>query len=140
MMSTPSGEERLRAHGREWTGSVSDLPNSLRALAQEFAEKALANPGSPHASYLQDHAYTLNEWGDAVELLYAKLDEGEIVTNAQGVALARFLRPSFADDADPGYRHATVMRGGMGLPDDYIAVSLPDGYVGGIDREGRTST
>lgn len=139
MMSTPSGEERLRAHGREWTGSVSDLPNSLRALAQEFAEKALANPGSPHASYLQDHAYTLNEWGDAVELLYAKLDEGEIVTNAQGVALARFLGNGFRN-AERRFAWANVALGGAGLPDSYLHVRMGDGYEGGIDREGRVST
>jgi hypothetical protein len=28
----------------------------------------------------------------------------------------------------------------MGLSDDYLLVVLNDGYTGGIDREGRTST
>lgn len=131
---------------REWTGSVSVLPHSMREFANEMTNVARTVEDDPAAlaaklsGFLIDHAYTLSEWADAVDQLYARLDEGKVPTNAQGVALARFLRPSFADDADPGYRHATVMRGGMGLPDDYIAVSLPDGYVGGIDREGRTST
>lgn len=139
-MSTPPGEEKLRARGREWSGSCANLSESLRALAIEFAGKSHTDAGSPLASYLSDHAYTLAEWADAVEQLYARLDEGEIPTNAQGVALARFLRPRFRDDAHPADRGARVTRGGMGLPDDYLLVVLNDGYTGGIDREGRTST
>lgn len=139
MMSTPSGEERLHARGREWTGSVSDLPNSLRALAMEFAETALANRDSQLSSYLQDHAYTLSEWGDAVEQLYAKLDEGEIVTNAQGVALAGFLRRGFRN-AERRVAWANVALGGAGLPDSYLHVRMGDGFEGGIDSEGRVST
>jgi hypothetical protein len=140
MMSAPSGEGGLHAHGREWTGSVSDLPKSLRALAQEFLAKANAHPDSPLASYVQDHAWTLTEWADAVELLYARLDtEGEVPTNAQGIALARFLRGHWTN-VENRFRFASVSRGGAGLSDDYLYVRMGDGYEGGIDRAGRTST
>lgn len=131
-------------HEREWTGSTAVLPESLRLLALQMQE--LANTGAINgvemtaADFLRDNAYTLSEWADAVEQLYARLDEGEIPTNAQGIALARFLRPAFRDDAHPADRSAQVSRGGMGLPDSYLLVRLSDGYTGGIDRDGRTST
>jgi hypothetical protein len=142
MMSTPSGGDApcVQFQGREWTGSAANLPKSLRELAHEFVAKAHEHRESPLASYLTDHAYTLSEWADAAEQLYARLDEGEFPTNAQGVALARFLRPCFRDEAHPADRGARVTRGGMGLSDDYLLVVLNDGYTGGIDREGRTST
>lgn len=124
---------------RQWTGSCANVPESLRALALEFMAKAHEHEDSPLSRYLIDHAYTLNEWGDAVEQLYARLDEGEIVTNAQGVALAGFLRRSFRT-AVPAYRWANVAQGGMGLPDTYLHVRMADGFTGGIDQEGRVST
>jgi hypothetical protein len=140
---------------REWTGSVAVLPESMAAFAVEMANKAndaleelrtaedrsdVDRALSEVATFLQDHAYTLGEWSDAVRELYARLDEGEFPTNAQGVALARFLRPAFADDVKPADRFANVSRGGMGLGDSYLLVRLADGYTGGIDTEGRTST
>lgn len=70
---------------REWTGSCAVLPEALRALAITFAERG----GETNDSFLRDEAYTLSEWADAVEQLYARLDAGEPYTNAQGVALAR---------------------------------------------------
>lgn len=131
-------------HEREWTGSVAVLPESMRLLALQMDE--LANTGAVDgvemrgADFLRDHAATLAEWADAVEQLYARLDEGEIPTNAQGIALARFLRPAFRDDAHPADRSAHVSRGGAGLPDSYLYVRLSDGYEGGIDSDGRVST
>jgi hypothetical protein len=141
---------------REWTGSVAVLPESMAAFAVEMSNKAYEARGElrssersdvDHAlselvSFLQDHASTLAEWSDAVRELYVRLDEpkDEFPTNAQGVALARFLRPAFRDDVRPADRYASVSRGGEGLGDSYLLVRLADGYTGGIDREGRTST
>lgn len=132
---------------RQWTGSVSDLPKAMRELAIEMSRIASAgnaprdeSDANQLAGFLQDHAYTLSEWADAVEQLYARLDQGEIPTNAQGVALARFLRPQFRDTVHPADRRATVTRGGAGLSDTYLLVTLPGGYQGGIDHEGRVST
>lgn len=122
---------------REWTGSVSVLPQSMRELALEFDRKAHEHGTSPLSSYLVDHASTLIEWADAIEQLYARLDEGDTVTNAQGVALARFLRGHFMRDR---FSNATVCRGGAGLPDDFLYVRFSDGYEGGIAPNGDTST
>lgn len=144
------------ANERQWTGSCANVPESLRALALEFMTKAYAardelkiDSGAERSdvdralaelsAYLIDHAATLSEWGDAVEQLYARLDEGEIVTNAQGVALAGFLRRGFRT-AVPAYRWANVAQGGMGLPNTYLSVRMADGFEGGIDQEGRVST
>ena len=70
---------------------------------------------------------------------YIKLDtEGDVPTVAQGVALARFLRPHFQGDVS--HRAAFVARGGAGLGDNYLHVRFNDGYEGGIDKTGRTST
>lgn len=85
--------------GREWTGSVSVLPESMDALAVEMANLGAHDPDHDAISvataletFLRDHAYTLSEWAAAVRELYVRLDEGEHVTNAQGVAMARLLR------------------------------------------------
>ena len=66
-------------------------------------------------------------------------DNGDVPTNAQALALGRFLRGHFRSD-DPRCRGAHVSRGGTGLGDDHLYVRFNDGYEGGIDREGRTST
>jgi hypothetical protein len=62
-----------------------------------------------------------------------------VPSNAQALALGRFLRSKFAAH-DPIQRIAYVTRGGAGLSDDYLHVRFGDGYEGGIDREGRVST
>lgn len=139
MMSTPSGEAPFGAHDREWTGSCANLAESLRMLAIEFMNKSREHPDTPLSSYLQDHAYTLGEWGDAVDALYARLDEGELVTNAQGIALAAFLRRGWMN-AERRFQFASVARGGDGLPETYLLVRMGDGFTGGIDPDGRTST
>lgn len=133
---------------REWTGSVAVLPDSMAALAIEMSNLA-TNRNAPMdesdaremADFLRDHAYTLAEWSDAIRELYARLDEpkGEIPTNAQAIALGNFLRGHFRSD-DVSSRYANVSRGGAGLGDSYLHVRFGDGYEGGIDPEGRTST
>lgn len=125
---------------REWTGSVANLGASMRLLAEEFAKRGYSTEASNvrrEREYLADQAYTLAEWADAIEQLYARLDEGEVPTNAQGVALARFLRGHFRNDR---FANATVTRGGMGLSDKYLLVRMSDGYTGGIAPNGDTST
>ena len=82
-------------------------------------------------------AERLAEMANELEASYVLADcEGDIPTNAQGIALARFLRPAFRVRSD----YATVGRGGSDLPSGYIYVRLADGYEGGIDRNGKTST
>lgn len=130
---------------REWTGSVSVLPHSMREFANEMTNVARTVEDDPAAlaaklsGFLIDHAYTLSEWADAVDQLYARLDEGKVPTNAQGVALARFLGNGFRN-AERRFAWANVALGGAGLPDSYLHVRMGDGYEGGIDREGRVST
>jgi hypothetical protein len=127
---------------RQWTGSVAVLPVSLRDLAQDFMHKAHGHEDSPLSSYLIDHAYSLSEWGDAVEQLYARLDakgsSSSVMTNAQGVALAaRFTERTLG---------INLSRGSFGLPDDYIYAIARDKRAGvadfhfGIDPEGRVSS
>jgi hypothetical protein len=131
---------------REWTGSVAVLPEAMAELAVEMMNLATqqADPAVVR-QWLRNHASTLGEWSSAVRELYVRVDEtdGEVPTNAQGIALARFLRAQFRDDVHPGDRSAHVSRGGAGLGDDYLHVVLnPYGrrFEGGIDREGRVST
>lgn len=89
---------------------------------------------------LSECAYALSELANEVGEHYVRADaDGEVPTNAQAIALARFLRPAF-NVKDRGYRFARISRGGAGLPEDYLHVVLADGYEGGIDRDGRTST
>lgn len=86
-----------------------------------------------------DLAMRASELSNEIADSYVLADAGgDIPTNAQGIALARFLRPQFRDGIRDAY--ATVARGGFDLPTGYITVRLPDGYNGGIDREGNTST
>lgn len=87
--------------GREWTGSVAVLPEAMRELAIKMANVAAIrnapmdeSDAREMATFLADEAYTLSEWADAVEQLYARLDAGEGVTNAQGVRIAALLRGS----------------------------------------------
>lgn len=64
---------------------------------------------------------------------------GRVPTVAQGVALARFIRPSLEHK---GIAH--VCAGGAGLPSDYLYVRLEEPgrpvYEGGIAPNGSTST
>lgn len=120
------------------------LEDRLDSLARTFLGKAWENEAEPVlAAFLRDHAYSLSEFAQQVREEYERVagePEEEIPTNAQGIALARFLRPAFRDNVHPGLRTAHVARGGAGLPEHYLHVVLPDGYEGGIDRDGRTST
>ena len=63
--------------------------------------------------------------------------EDEMPTRLQALALGRFLRPHFRD---PRQASAFVSAGGNGLPRSYVYVRFNDGYEGGIDKEGKTST
>ena len=84
-------------------------------------------------------AEKLAEMANELEADYVLADsEGDVPTNAQGIALARFLRPGFRGDRRD--RYASVSRSGAGLGEDYLFIRLADGYEGGIDRDGRTST
>lgn len=71
------------------------------------------------------------------EWVHASTD-GEVPTVAQGIALARFLRPHFT--GDKSHWGAFVSRGGAGLGDSYLHVRFNDGYEGGIAKDGSTST
>jgi hypothetical protein len=144
---------------REWTGSTKDVAGSLHAMAQEFASRAMAARDllavgdemsvdelrgalDRLGTYMQDHAYTLNEWGDAVEQLYVRLDakgsSASVMTNAQGVALAaRFTERTLS---------INVTQGSFGVPKDYVYGVARDRQANvadfhfGIDPEGRVSS
>ena len=112
----------------------------LDALAQQFLERAWQDgPESIGAlrEYLRDHATSLAEFARQVRDEYERVVGDDVVpTNAQGIALARFLRPAFRDKTIG----AAVSRGSAGLPDDFLFVRLTDGYEGGIGPDGRVST
>ena len=115
------------------------LNERLHALAECFVERA-HEPGvdaAQHAEFLRDHASSLREFARQVDEEYVRrIEDDEIPTVAQGLALAQFLRPAFRDARIAAH----VCRSGVGLPDDYLSVRLSDGYEGGIAPDGRVST
>lgn len=124
------------------------LDERLAALALAFYERAWKEGTTPSADreFIRDHAASLEGFAAQARDEYVRVKNGDasnegldVPTNAQGIALARFLRPHFRN-ARPGDAHAQVMRGGLGLPTNYLAVRLPDGYEGGIAPNGDTST
>lgn len=111
----------------------------LEGLAQEFAKRLFEPRLAPaeYVTFFSEQASALSELARQVDDQYILLaDDGEVPTVAQGVALARFLRPAFRDKSVGAF----VCRGGLGTPEDYVSVRLTDGYEGGIARDGRTST
>jgi hypothetical protein len=170
MMSTPSGEEapRVLFQGRalsadEVKREVEDRSNRIAGELDRVRVDCnlpyLADTVSLAAHDLHEHVVTAlgNEVGgtNVIGHLLASYDalirdlalvessntpdEG-FPTNAQGRALTRFLRPHFKDGGHPAEWGARITRGGLGLSDDYLLVQFNDGYSGGIDRAGRTST
>jgi hypothetical protein len=126
---------------------MSDLPAPVDARLDHLAQELDSMSWNEEIGerqlreFLRDHAYSLGGFANQVRDEYVRTagnEEDEIPTAAQGVALARFLRPQFRDGVRDAY--ATVSRGGFDLPTGYIVVRLPDGYTGGIARDGRTST
>ena len=115
------------------------LDQRLEALAQQFYERAFADYTTADGlrEFLRDHAASLSGFARQVREEYERTGSDVVVpTNAQGLALARFLRPAFRDKTIG----AAVSRGSAGLPDDYLFVRLTDGYEGGIAPDGRVST
>jgi hypothetical protein len=119
------------------------LEARLSALAERFCERAYAevDPRRVHAdplrAFLLDEAASLSEFAHQVREEYVRLEaDGERPKNAQGLALARFLRPAFRDRTVGAH----VCRGGAGLPAGYLYVQLSDGYEGGIAPDGSVST
>lgn len=129
---------------REWTGSVAVLPKAMRELAVTMASLAdrahRDGVNEPKASlsevqsFLRDEAYSLSEWADAIEQLYARLDAGDGITNAQMVTLGRLMRDYKADSA-------TVAVTGSA---DLLAFDLQErgSFIvnGGIEPDGRAHT
>lgn len=128
------------------TEDTRTLVQRLIAFAGELdrlgfeAEEGEETGEAPQISaQLHKHAMDLDGMVRELEANYVLADsEGDVPTNAQGIALARFLRPAMRGEARNA--HATVAKGGFDLPDGYIHVRLADGYEGGIARDGRTST
>lgn len=88
---------------------------------------------------LKRMAVTLSTIHGDFEDGYVYVDtEGQVPTVAQGIALARFLRPDF--NGSSGSAGAFVSRGGGGLGSNYLHVRLNGGYEGGISRDGSIST
>lgn len=96
---------------------------------------------SGDAVRLAELVMALDEWrtNGGFDPYLPALEPESVPNHAQAIALGRFLRNAFRDER-PGYRHATVMRGGLGLPDTYVAVRTATGYEGGIDSDGSVST
>jgi hypothetical protein len=120
------------------TQTRAPLDERLAALAMQFLEQAEdADASAPqHAAFLSTHVESLTDFARQLREEYTRLTAEEIPTCAQGLALARFLRPAFRDKRVGAH----VCRGGQGLPEDYLHVRLSDGYEGGIAPDGRTST
>lgn len=120
------------------------IEDRLDALVHQFVSKAWREDTAPaERQYLLDHAASLAEFAEQVRDEYVRIagsrDPEDIPTAAQGVALARFLRGHFRH-TDPMKRLAYVTRGSIGLSEDFLHVRFGDGYEGGIDPSGRTST
>ena len=126
-MSQPSTSQPDPAAG-------GDLAEELGELARIVNERGEATEDA----WFLNHAHKLSELAVQARERYTRLlpADDEIPTRAQGVALARFVRPHLRDRRGS----ATVCRGHLGLPDSYLYVRCDDGYEGGIDREGRVST
>jgi hypothetical protein len=126
-MSQPSSPQPDPAAG-------GDLAEALGELARIVYERGEATEDA----WFLNHAHKLSELAEQARERYVPLlaaDE-EVPTSAQGVALARFVRPHLRDRRGS----ATVCRGPRDLPEGYLCVRCDDGYEGGIDREGRVST
>lgn len=118
---------------REWTGSCANLGESMRALAITFAERG----NETNDSFLRDEAYTLSEWADAIDELYARLDVGEgLVTNAQGTAIARLMRGRLDETVTVSRTLARV----AGLPANWLLVTFSAGFECGIAPDGSVSS
>lgn len=124
------------------TGTHAPLHERVAHLARMFFEASYEEDRSENwlRMFIRDHGASLADFARELEENYAPLSTGgEIPSNAQAIALGRFLRSRFAAH-DVMQRIAYVTRGGAGLPDDYVHVRFGDGFEGGIDREGRVST
>lgn len=123
---------------REWTGSVAVLPEAVRELAVKMAN--LANQGwreenldqvQKLEAFLRDEAYTLNEWADAIEQLYARRDES---LNAQGLALARLMA------GRRGERVTVITNATFTLAEGWWLVTFECGFECGIAPDGSVSS
>jgi hypothetical protein len=115
---------------------VNEIAIRLAALAEGTSTLELREA-------IYDEAHRLSALAGHLEKFDLEEREGVVPTPRQALALGRFLSTTMRDDRyelDPGSAGARVSRGGAGLPDTYLLVQLGDGYTGGIDREGRTST
>lgn len=117
---------------REWTGSCANLGESMRALAIKFAERA----HETNDSFLQDEAYTLSEWADAIDQLYIRSDAGGLITNAQGAAIARLMRGRLDETVTVSRTLAQV----VGLPENWLLVTFSAGFECGIAPNGGVSS
>jgi len=114
------------------------LDKRLDALALMFQERAWADPTAANSGYLQDHAQSLAEFANQLREEYARLSDGDVVTNAQAIALGRRITERTL--------YLRVTRGGDGLdPEQYLLVYAYDRvsdtpFVCGIDRGGRVSS
>lgn len=133
-MSQPSTPQPDPAAG-------GDLADQLGELARVVYQRGEATEDA----WFLNHAHKLSELAAQARERYTRLlpADGEIPTSAQGVALARFVRPHLRDRRGS----ATLCRGPRDLPDgdatspaENLYVRCDDGYEGGIDREGRVST
>jgi len=115
----------------------ASIEERLAALAMSCLTQAENTRATvrQHAEFLQNQVALLTGIAGDLEEEYVRLTVGEVPTCAQGLALARFLRPAFR--ARTG---AYVCRAGLGLPEDYLHVRLADGYEGGIAPDGATTT
>lgn len=122
--------------------AAEPLHERLNALAVEIDKLGdeLGERSIPGGAAAREYATVVAELAQECERDYVRLEsEGDTPTIAQGVALARFLRPHFRPQSSVA-PVANVSRGGAGLPADYLYVRFADGYEGGIAPDGRTST
>lgn len=118
---------------REQAAVPVELPDALDALALETLNRS-TTPGDWAGELAQQLCMLATQARENyLRLLPA---DGPPPTAAQGVALARLLRSRF----DQPNGQATVIRGGIDLPHDYVHVLFPDGYEAGIDPQGTVST
>jgi hypothetical protein len=112
-----------------------------REIAGRLISHRAPRPAYEDVQRLAELALALDEWRltGGFDPYLPPVEEDDVPTHVQALALGRFLRGHWRRE-QPRNRFCHISRGGAGLPDSYLLVRFADGYEGGIDREGNTST
>lgn len=117
------------------TTTAAPLYKRLEALAQAFAEKAWEDPKAPNSAFLQDHAYSLNEFAQQAER--EALADGDAMTADQQRRIARTLANGNITELSIGYKPFDLAEGWITV---WITYASGHKVYGGISPEGDMHT